>query len=735
MAHNPVVVGTPAETAISTAGTSHVVNLPSGATGNLLVAVMSKGSAGTTPTVNSLAGWNELLDEAQTLGLYIAWRVADGTEGATTTFTLSSATRGAWIVYEISGAYDPTIQPPQVGTTATGSSTSPDPPSVSVTGGSKDILTIACFGRSGEEADDDTWVTAAPSGFGGLLQKACGTAGTNLGGMVATAHLAETTATADPGAFTSATGAWRAQTIVVHPVPPTQTAVAEVSLASASTPDTRTSHSIKVRARTTAGAGTLRAALYEGATNRSGDLESSALTTSLADYTLAIPDAAAANITDYSNLGIRFWGYAASGGAIVFEVDQLWLEVPAGATAYTLDCQPGSFGVTGAATLAAGRSFNASAGSHVVTGVAATTVVGRAVDAAPDAYAVTGSAATLLADRALSADPGSYSVTGADPTLAAGWVFESEPGSYAVSGVGATVVPAFAVLADPAAYTVAGADADLVYTPAAAYTLDAQPGSYAVSGVDAELAYAAVKIIDAQPGAAAVTGTDATLAFGAVVDAQPGAYAVTGLDAAALPGFAVLADPGAYDVTGQDANTVVGRALNAEPGSFAVSGSDADLVLAVPGVFVLDAQPATYIVTGAAATILATRAMSADPTVYAVNGSSATLFGEHSIAATAATYVITGSDASVVADRILTANPGSVVFTGFNASVGSIFDFDIDAEAGNITVTGAAANLFFEPGLARLTTRGGRIRWNTTGGFRGENHAGRITQTKEGAVA
>jgi hypothetical protein len=214
---SPAVEGTPTETAISTAGTSHVVNLPSGATGNLLIAICDKGS--TAATVNALAGWNELLDENSGNGLYIAYRTCDGTEGATTTFTLSASTRGAWIVYEVSGQADPATQPPQVGTTATGSSTAPDPPSVSVTGGAKDILTIACFGRDGEEADDDTWVTAAPAGFGSLLQKACGVAGTNLGGMIATAHLGSNTATSDPAAFTCATGAWRAQTIVVHPAP------------------------------------------------------------------------------------------------------------------------------------------------------------------------------------------------------------------------------------------------------------------------------------------------------------------------------------------------------------------------------------------------------------------------------------------------------------------------------------------------------------------------------------
>lgn len=214
---SPAVVGTPAETAVGTASTSHVVNLPAGAVGNLLVAVMSKGSAGTTPSVNALAGWTEVLDEAIVLGLFVAVRVCDGTEGATTTFTLSSATRGAWIVYEVSGHEDPATILPQVGTTATGSSTTPNPPSVAVTGGSKDILAIAFFGRAGEEADDDTWVTAAPTNYTNLLQKACGVAGTNLAGMVATAQRQVTTATEDPATFACATGAWRAQTIVIHP--------------------------------------------------------------------------------------------------------------------------------------------------------------------------------------------------------------------------------------------------------------------------------------------------------------------------------------------------------------------------------------------------------------------------------------------------------------------------------------------------------------------------------------
>jgi hypothetical protein len=216
---SPAIVGTPAETAISTAGTSHVVNLPSGATGNLLIAVMDKGS--TSATVNALAGWNELLDEASANGLYIAWRTCDGTEGATTTFTLSANTRGAWAVYEISGHINPATQPPQIGTTATGTSVNPNPPSVSVTGGSKDILAIALFGMAGEQADDETLVTSFPTNYTlGQVEVTGGVAGTNLGGMLGAAARQVTTATEDPGTFTAIdNAAWRAQTVVIHPDP------------------------------------------------------------------------------------------------------------------------------------------------------------------------------------------------------------------------------------------------------------------------------------------------------------------------------------------------------------------------------------------------------------------------------------------------------------------------------------------------------------------------------------
>jgi len=215
----PVVEAT-AESATITAGTNHVVTLPSGiVSGDLLIIVLDKGS--TSATVNDHADWTELLDEASANGLYIAYRRATGGESNPTLVT-SASTRSAEITYRISGAINPATQAPETGTTATGTSVSPNPPALTPTGGAKSYLWIALFGGAGEEADDDTWSDTPPTSFlpSPPLQKACGIVGTNLGGKIAAASYAANAASQDPGTFAQdVSTAWRAQTIAIHPAP------------------------------------------------------------------------------------------------------------------------------------------------------------------------------------------------------------------------------------------------------------------------------------------------------------------------------------------------------------------------------------------------------------------------------------------------------------------------------------------------------------------------------------
>jgi hypothetical protein len=215
----PVVEGV-SESSTNTAGTSHAVTLPANiAESDLVLIIMDIGS--TAATLNALTGWTELLDENVANGLKIIWYTGSGVP-SNPTFTSSASTRSACIAYRISGA-DKTVTP-QIATTATGTSATPNPPNSATPPSTKDYLFIAFFGQAGEEADDDTWVNTPPTNYtpSPPRQKSCGTAGTNLGGKIGAAERQLNTGSAqDPGTFgVDVSAAWRAQTIIVHPAPP-----------------------------------------------------------------------------------------------------------------------------------------------------------------------------------------------------------------------------------------------------------------------------------------------------------------------------------------------------------------------------------------------------------------------------------------------------------------------------------------------------------------------------------
>jgi hypothetical protein len=217
----PPVVEAVQENSVPTAGTSHAITLPAGITADeMTLILMDIGS--TAATLNALTNWEELLDENLANGLKILRYIGPGIPG-NPTFTSSASTRSASLAYRISGANK--FIPPQIGTTATGSSTTPDPPPITPAGGvSKDYLSIAFYGAAGEEADDDTWSDTPPTGWSPTppRQKACGTVGTNLGGMIAAAERQITTgAEINPGTFAKdVSAAWRAQHVLIHPGKP-----------------------------------------------------------------------------------------------------------------------------------------------------------------------------------------------------------------------------------------------------------------------------------------------------------------------------------------------------------------------------------------------------------------------------------------------------------------------------------------------------------------------------------
>jgi hypothetical protein len=93
-------------------------------------------------------------------------------------------------------------------------------------------------------------------------------------------------------------------------------------------------------------------------------------------------------------------------------------QTQSGPVAYSLDCQPGTF---------------------TVTGTAATVVAGRVTSADPGSYTLTGFDTTLSRGRFLSADPGSFTLTGVNASTVFGRSIEASPGSFVVTGVLATL--------------------------------------------------------------------------------------------------------------------------------------------------------------------------------------------------------------------------------------------------------------------------------------------------------
>lgn len=451
------------ESSTNTAGTSHTVNLPTATAGQLLIIILDKGS--TAATINAHASLTELLDENSGNGLYIAYRFMDGSEPASYTLTSSASTRSAVLAYRISGA-SPT-KAPTIGTTGTGTSATPDPPSSGAPPASRDYLFIALAGMAGEEADDDTWGNTSPTNYSPTTprQKSCGTAGTNLGGLILAAERALTTGSAeDPGTFgVDASAAWRSQTITVFPA---------LSLDAAS------------------GSYTVS--------------DSPSATRIVADRSLeGVPGSYA--LTGLPATLAKGFPFDAQPGS--YAVAGVAADLLAGRM---VDASPGDYDLTGlAASLEAGRSLEAVPGAYLLTGLATGLDLVRTLDASPGSYALTGLEASLLADRPLEASPGSYAVAGELASLLGDRVLSAVPGVYVIVGLDAdltvTTVGAYALNAQPGSYSLSGFTAGLE----AGRSIGADPGSYLLAGVD--IGFLRELLLAASPGSYAVVGLDADL--------------------------------------------------------------------------------------------------------------------------------------------------------------------------------------------------------------------------------
>lgn len=211
-------VNTRTETAPG-AGTSITIDFAQN-TGDLVIIFL-----GLNDTAQSLSSvgdsFTNLTNTSATF--HVLYKILDGSEGGNMAVTVGTSTKSAAIAYNIDANTFAPIAP-AISTVATGTSTAPNATSCAPTGTSnaKDYLWISAFRQNGEEADDDTWCTAAPTTpgtFTNLVQKTTGTASTaTTNGSVASAEYTANATSVDAGAFTTAQSlAWRAYTLAVYP--------------------------------------------------------------------------------------------------------------------------------------------------------------------------------------------------------------------------------------------------------------------------------------------------------------------------------------------------------------------------------------------------------------------------------------------------------------------------------------------------------------------------------------
>jgi hypothetical protein len=330
--------------------------------GDLLIAICVQYGAATAG--NQYSSWGasflEILDDALASGtgvgaIGVAYKIAVGGESGTFNVTSATSSKSVQFLMRIPAATWRGTTIPEILAAIRATGLAADPGSFDPTNwGAEDTLWIAIAGQTETSTTGSPpTLDSPPANYSGQLIVA--RVADAVGDITAGVAFRQLNASAENVGVWTGTNLNRgngiATVIAIRPPPatlfgaialpitfgkaiagivlPQSTPVAEISLPDGGTPSEQTNHSIKIRARTTSGStGVIKAALYEGTTNRSGDLISDPLTNSLVDYTLAIPDASAANITDYSNLSIKIWGYAPNGGSLVFEVADIYLELP-----------------------------------------------------------------------------------------------------------------------------------------------------------------------------------------------------------------------------------------------------------------------------------------------------------------------------------------------------------------------------------------------------------------------
>lgn len=188
--------------------TTHAMPLPASlASGDLLVIFFSIDAAG--GTITTPAGWTQLFTASNSpVVASCFYKISNGAEGASVTITHTSGKAGGTSYRISTGTWSGT--PEAAATAATGSSATPDPPSVTPSWGSADNLFLAA-----SFIQEVGVISSAPTNYSNALT---GASGSTSAVTTGSAQRQLTSATDDPGTFTwGSSSTWLAQTVVIKP--------------------------------------------------------------------------------------------------------------------------------------------------------------------------------------------------------------------------------------------------------------------------------------------------------------------------------------------------------------------------------------------------------------------------------------------------------------------------------------------------------------------------------------
>ena len=215
------VAGTIVGTNITSAGTSHAINVGSPLPNVLLLVLVRFAAAPGTITFTGYTSLNGAAGDAtdatdDTTIVFYRW--TDGAEGATDTLTTTNSVKACALCVPITGGEPPAMSAPQISTVAVGTTTAnnANPGSVAPAGAPRDTIYVAMMGLDGE----GNAPSGAPTNYSGLTTANSGTAGavaTNCSIGVATRGLTASSSD-DAGVFThaAATTGWTAYNVAVR---------------------------------------------------------------------------------------------------------------------------------------------------------------------------------------------------------------------------------------------------------------------------------------------------------------------------------------------------------------------------------------------------------------------------------------------------------------------------------------------------------------------------------------